>query len=91
MGISEIGDGLTDLAGSVSPELAASFGTLITILKAAGVAFIVYTAYLVAKSILNFRNRNSIKRIEKKVDEIDRKLGLILKSKGKKRTQLKRK
>jgi len=56
--------------------------TLITIIKAIGIAFILYVIYLIIKLIWNWKNKNRLKRIEDKLNSIDLKLDRIL---GKKR------
>ena len=65
---------LTDLP----PEIIAKIGSLITILKAAGIIFIIYMAFLIIRWILNFRRYKHMKQVRVKVDEIDKKLDLLL-------------
>ena len=74
----------TEVLEAVSPELVERLAPAITIFKAVGIAFIVYVCYLVIMAILNFRNRNRVKKIEKKVNEIDIKLDALLGKRKKK-------
>ena len=71
-------DGLGNLTDNANVALSQFFSPITTILKAVGIAFVVYVIYLIVKSILNWRNRNRIKNIEKKVDEINKKLDSLV-------------
>jgi len=62
-------------------ELAESLSTLIIILKALGIIFIIYLIFLIANIILNIRRNLRIKEIEKKVNQINEKLDKVLASK----------
>jgi len=68
----------------ITPALAEKIAPLITIFKAVGIAFIVYVIYLMVKMVLGWKNQKRIKRIEKKVNEIEKKLDLVLNKKIKK-------
>ena len=70
---------LENLPGIISEK----FGFLITILKAVGIAFLVYLSYLIFKGILGWRDRSRLKRIEEKVNLIEIKIDKVIK-KGKK-------
>jgi len=54
---------------------------LITVLKAIGIAFIVYLVYTILNGVISWRGSRRIKKIETKVDSIDKKLNLLLKKK----------
>jgi len=62
------------------PEIVSNLGNLIMILKAAGIIFICYLAFLIIMSILNIRKSIRIKKIYEKVNEIDVKLDRLLKN-----------
>jgi len=64
------------------PELISKIGGLITILKAAGIIFIAYVAFLIIKWLLTIRRTRRINKIYKKVKIMDKKLDVLL---GKKR------
>jgi|TARA_B100001971_G_scaffold205906_1_gene224000 hypothetical protein len=65
----------------IPPEIVSRLGGLITILKAAGIIFIAYIAFLVIRWIFSIKGYKRTKKIEKRVNEIDRKLDLLLKGK----------
>ena len=67
----------------LSPETIAKVDGLITVLKAAGVIFIIYVAYLVVRMVLGWKSTRRIKKIEKKVNAIDKKLDRALRKKKK--------
>jgi hypothetical protein len=75
-------------AGSLKdlpPELIASMGTLITILKAAGIIFIIYLIFLTASSIMAIIRNKRIKKIYESVNEINNKLDILLKKNKRKK------
>jgi hypothetical protein len=74
----------SDVWKNLSPELTKSIGTLIIILKAIGIVFLIYLVFLIVRSILNIIEKRRIKEIYKKVFEMDEKLDKILGSKKKK-------
>ena len=73
---SDVVGGLVD---DVVPVLLDKAGPLITIFKAVGVVLVVYVIYLIYSGIIKMRDRRRLKRIDKKVSEIDRKLDKLLK------------
>ena len=70
----------TEILKGIYPIILDKLGPIVTIFKAVSVVFIVYIIYLMIKGILNWRDRNRIKKIEKKVNEIGEKLDKLLKS-----------
>ena len=54
------------LPGVLPPELAASVSLLITILKAAGIIFIIYLVFLITTSVMNIIRGKRIKKFLKK-------------------------
>ena len=78
---SEIGGFILENLPAIITE---KFGFLITILKAIGIAFLIYLAYLIFKGILSWKDRLRLKRVEEKIDLINNKLDKILK-KGKRK------
>ena len=67
---------------NMTPELLTKFDSLIIILKAAGIIFIIYIVILITLSIMNVIRNIRIRKIYKKVNEMDEKLDILLK-KGK--------
>lgn len=88
MVLGNITGNVTNTAGSIvkevldttnlTPEIAQSMNTLITILEAIGIVFIVYMVFIIARTILNLIEKRRIKEIHKKVYEMDVKLDKIL-------------
>ena len=68
---------LSELISGIPPETLASFGGLITILKAVGIAFIVYVIYVVLMAIVNIRRMKILERIEKKMDGLEKKINKL--------------
>ena len=60
------------------PEIISRIGGLITLLKAAGIIFIGYVIFLVIRWILNFKRYRTIRKMNKKMDIIDKKLDILL-------------
>jgi len=89
MAISEGMINFTDAFVDLPPQIVESFSGLATILKAVGIAFIVYVCYAVVMAFLNWRRHRRVVRIEKKVDVIDKKLDTLLKSSKKSRKKKK--
>jgi len=63
------------------PELISRVGSLITILKAAGIVFIVYIAFLFLRWFFSFKRYKKLKHMDKKIEEIDKKLDVLLRGK----------
>ena len=78
---------LSEFISSLPPEILEKAGGLITILKAAGVAFIIYVIYVIIMAVVSFRRSRRLKIIEKKINSIDNKLDKILKGKFKSKTR----
>lgn len=75
----------------IPPEIISGLGGLITILKTAGIIFIGYIAFLIIRWIFSIKGYKRTKNIEKRVNEIDRKLDLLLKEKRKTEKKFKEK
>ena len=71
------------LVDQVVPILLDRLGLFITIFKAVGIVLAVYIVYLIYRSVVRMKDRRRMKRIEKKVIEIDKKLNKFLKKKKK--------
>jgi len=82
--IKNVNISVKDVIGSMPPDLALSFGTLITILKAIGIVFLIYLVFLIVRSILGIIEKRRIKKIYEIVIEMDKKLDMLLKKKDKK-------
>lgn len=55
--------------------------TMLTLAKTIGVVFLIYLVFLIIKSIVNIRQALRMKLIAKNVEEINKKLDLLVKSK----------
>ena len=71
------------LVDQIIPVMLDKLGPFVTIFKAVGIVLVVYIIYLIYGSIIKMRDRRRLKRIDKKVVEIDRKLDLLLKKEDK--------
>ena len=70
---------------SVLPaQVLARIEGLVTIFKVVGVAVLVYILYLLITGFFMFKRISRMKRIEKKVDSIDKKLNVLIKDKKQK-------
>lgn len=78
--VGEIVDKVTSdfsgVVGALPPSVVAKIEDLILILKAVGIAFIVYVVYLLVNFVINWRRAMIIKRIEEKVDLIGERIGV---------------
>jgi len=72
---------LSEFVSVLPSDVAGSVLSFITVLKAVGIALIVYVVYLVVMAVVNFRRVKKLKVIERKVDSIDRKLSLLIRRK----------
>lgn len=79
MVISEIKNNLSDFLVSLPPALSVRVDNLFTIVKAAGIAFIIYVIYLLVRFIFTWKRYKKLKVIEKKIDKLDRKSNNIIK------------
>ena len=73
---------LSELISTLPVEAVENINGLVMLLKAVGVAAIIYIIYMIGMGILTFRRTKKIGDIEKKVDLIDKKLNKLLKKKG---------
>ena len=70
----------------------ADIGTLITIVQTLGIFFIIYIIFQIINSILNFRRGRIVKKMSKKIDNINNKLDQLLnKNKHKEKSNKKKK
>jgi len=67
-----------DVITTLPPEILAPLETLLFILKTVGIIAVIYFIILIISAILNIRRSLKIKKIYKKVYEIDDKLDKIL-------------
>lgn len=83
--VSEIAGGMSvkDIIGALPPELLSKIDFLITIAKAIGIILVIYIILLIIRWISDMLRNRRIKKIYNKVNEIDEKLDLLLKKKGK--------
>ncbi len=73
----------SEVVTSLPPGITENFGGLITFLKAASVAFIIYVAYLIFVGVLRWREYGKVKKIEKTVESIEKKLNSLGRKKKK--------
>jgi hypothetical protein len=75
-----------EVIDNIVPALLEQAGWLITVLEAIGIVMIIYIIYLVYRGIVGIKDRRRLKKIERKINEIDKKLDKLLdeKRKGKK-------
>jgi len=69
---------LTEIASVLPPNLVNGMETLITILKAAGILFLVYISYLIVNGVINWKSSRRLKSIEERTKIIEEKLDLLL-------------
>ncbi|MGV8152450.1 MAG: hypothetical protein ACP5OG_05195 [Candidatus Nanoarchaeia archaeon] len=63
---------------NLPPELVSRFTDLISILKAAGIVFIVYIVFLIIRAIFAIIRGRKIDKIYKKLNELDEKISALL-------------
>ena len=61
------------------PELLGNIASLVTIIKTIGVVFLIYLIFWIISSITEMIQNRRIKKIYKNVNEINRKLDILLK------------
>ena len=84
LNISLNGTSLTQaLWQGLPPELTGSVSFLMTLAKAVGIAFLIYIAFLIVKSVVQTRQALRIKSIEQNVVEINKKLDILTDKKSK--------
>ena len=81
----DAGVNISDVLVVLPSSVADNLGGIILFLKAIGAVFIVYVIYLIVRMIIGWKTSNRVKKIEKKVDSIDKKLDRLLKDKKKKK------
>jgi len=81
--IGEVVGNLTRAVGNFPFQVAVSLDSFISILKAFGVVVILYAIYILIIAFLNYRRMKKMGMIEKKVDNINRKLNWLLRNKRK--------
>ncbi len=72
---------LSDIAATLTPSLSGDVSSLITLAKAAGIIFIIYLIFLIGQVVLRIRFAYNVRKIEKNVADINRKLDHFLKKK----------
>ena len=82
-----IGDGvlnLSEIIATLPPHIIARIETLVVVLKAVGIAFVVYVIYVFVMGFINYKRIRRQRAMEKKLIEIDKKLDILLKKDKKK-------
>lgn len=73
--------GLGEIIKALPPEITSKINSIIGLVEIIGALFLIYIIFLIIKSIFNIIEKRRIKKIYKKVMEIDEKLDLLLKNK----------
>lgn len=73
----------SEIISAMPPHIIKSIGDLVLILKAAGIAMIVYIFYVITMGVVSIRRSRRIKTIEDKVISIDKKLNKLIKARSK--------
>jgi hypothetical protein len=74
---------VSNLSSSVNNALSQTLSPFMGIIKTAGILFIAYLVFLIIKGLFAFRDSARLSRISKNVDEINKKLALVLADKEK--------
>lgn len=74
-----------EVVSALPSQVSGRIGGLITIFEAIGIVVLVYIVYALVMGFLAFKRIRKMRYIEKKVDSIDRKLGILLKDNKKKK------
>lgn len=83
---------VTDIGGEIGKNLienlpsgvTSGLSTLITIGKAVGIAVLIYIMFLIIKAIVQIGSARRIKRIAKNVEDINKKMDILVSDKKKK-------
>ena len=76
---SEVVQVITNTTENVVPLIFENLSFLIKIIQAIGIVLIIYILYYALSVFFEYRNRKRIKRIEEKVDNLDKKIDKLLK------------
>ncbi len=68
---------LVEFASALPVEVSGKLLDLILVLKAVGVAAILYVVYVIVMGVLTYRRMKKVEHIEKKADLIDKKVNSI--------------
>ena len=79
MVINEIKSNFSDILVNLPPALNVRVENLLTIIKALGIAAIIYIIYLMVSFVFAWKRHKRLKVIEKKVNLLDKKSNSILK------------
>ena len=74
---------LSELINSLSPEINSRLSSILNLSKIAVIFFIIYIIVLIITKILSIRNSFYLRKIKENIEDITRKLDLILKNKRK--------
>ena len=75
---------MSEVLNSLPLHIVERFESLVLILGAVGIAFIVYVIYVVVKMVLGFKHSNRLKILIKKVDSLEGKIDTLIKNKKEK-------
>ena len=69
---------MSQLVENLSPVILDKFSPLITIFKAVGIVLLIYIIFLITKALFRWRAVSKINKIAKNVDQINKKLGILI-------------
>jgi len=73
---------MSELSGEISEKVISSISPLVTIFKVVGIAVLVYVIFLIIKALFRWRTMSKIGKISKNVEQINRKLDILIKRKS---------
>ncbi len=68
----------TAVLTGLPPSLVGKVGGLISILQAIGIALLAYIIFLAIKGVLTFKRLKKISNIESKLEELDKKIDVLI-------------
>ena len=82
MAVVDVAPTLTDVINKTSSGTFASFGGLLIILKAAGIAFIIYVIYAIIMAVVNIKRMRILGRIDAKMEILEAKIDSLVEIKN---------
>ncbi len=79
---------LSNIMVDLNSSVADKFAGAVLVLKTLGVIAVIYVIYLITNGVLGWLRNRALKRIEQKVDELDKKIDSLI---GKKKKEKKKK
>ena len=83
LGVNEVLDSTnSSILDFLPADMVSQIGSLITLLKITGIVIIGYLVFLFIKWIFGIKRYRKINKIYEKIEEIDRKLNVLIRKKG---------